>query len=598
MSKTWTAWLGAFCMAVIGGCGPAGETAPGADAGTEDPYVPVQTAYDDLAVAPKCNPDDSTQNCVEMSPDALRVDDEAKWNWQNARFDPATKVMSFDLAPGTTLDPRVAAGKMLVRTGRGRPPLMARILEVSQSGQAVSLKMGPRLPTLEVFPRGRLRFRAPLGADPSTLSQQQNGLAVLQAPLSLGTVGPSDCADNIYNQSLTTSGTNGSVSGSIKLDLTKCKFRLGAYVDTYVDWYGDNAKIEAVVGGTMSASLHAKLAANLTAGYTDSKKIWELATPLVFVVSGIPVALGVEVYAGYSVSGKANLTVEQGFDLDGKVEAGVGWKKSRSPQLYTLYTKELTFTKYGPLVTFNGNVTAKAWVKPRVTLEVPGIAGAFAAVQVYAQGDITSKSTSTSGSGVTANVCTDLYAGFSPSVGLYIDSLFVPGSDPVEVEYALTTTKTLVQADVCVSANASFASDCDPTSECCTDSQCPADSYGHPVECTKGSATSGGKYKYTCVVIRPEGFCTANGDCMDGSATTVDQCVDNGCVNAPLNLKASPAEYQGLTGLDSITPVPVPAKCNVDSDCDDRSYKTRDTCKKSGPLVGPLVAGVCQNTPY
>jgi len=591
-------WWAAACAAALSACGPGTEGTPdaGVDGGVDEAYVPVQTSYDDLATAPKCNPEDPTQNCVEMSPEAVRVDDEAKLNWQNVRFDPTTKVMSFDLAPGTTLDPRVAAGKMLVRSGRGRPPLMARILEVSQSGQTVSLKMGPRLKTKDVFPRGRLRFRAPLGAEPSTLSQNQNGLSVLQSPLSLGSVGPSDCAGNIFNQSVSSSG----VTGTVKVDLTKCKFRLGAYVDVSVDWYGSDAKIEAVLGGTLDAALHTKLTANLTGAYSQDKKLWELATPLVFSIGGVPFTLEVEVFAGYSLSGRANLTVEQGFDLNGSVEAGAGWKKNRSPQLYSVYRKEVNFTKFGPLVTFDGNVTAKAYVKPRVSLEALGIAGATASLKVFAEGQVTAHASSNTGSGsttVAAQVCTDLYAGLTPSVGLVIDPDFIPFMDPIEAEYDLSTTKALVQGDVCVSTNATYYSNCDQTSECCTDSQCADDPYGFPVQCTKGSATSGGKYTYTCVADRPEGFCEKNSDCSDSTSVTVDACVDHECVFEPLNIAASPGDYAGLTGLDSATPAAVPAKCNVNSDCDDGKLSTRDTCKKALPNAGPAVAGTCQNTP-
>ncbi|MEN9799483.1 MAG: hypothetical protein RL653_3180 [Pseudomonadota bacterium] len=561
-------------------CGNQEPTAP-------DPYVPVQTEWDDVGTAPRCNPDDRGQNCLEPQDNTVRMDDEFKLNFESADFDDTTGVLTLQLKPGASLDSRIKEGAFLYRGRRDRKPLLHKVDGLRREGQVVTLKLS-RAKARDAFKRGRIRVRMPL----SELNQSQqplgqDGLPLQVARQPLGvSVGPEDCSGVVFDKSFATV----TAVGSAKLELEKCKFLLSAWVDMVLEWdtlLVNVDKLEVVVGGSAEASLHTKLTLDLSAKYGEGKRIWE-GPEIPFSVGGLVLTVNPSLFAGYDLSAKANLTSTQGFDLTQSMEVGFGYSDRLG--WYSVDERTSTFSKYGPTVNFTGNITATAWVEPRLDLKAFGFVGGSVALKGFAEASVTGTATASAGT-YSGSICTDLDLGLTPKVGAVAElagiSLFA--------EYVeLATFETKIVDNACVAYTGPVPSDCDVDSACCTDGQCPA----HPdpdvtVQCEKGSATSGGKFTYSCVQYFPEGWCVPGDSCDDGWDVSQDACVDNRCEHVVPSVDEIIA-----AGVQDSPPVEVcmaPSCCYTNTDCADGNRATPDRCIKTGTLLGPNVKGTCKN---
>lgn len=370
-----------FLFVALAGCG---------DTST----VPVKTEFDDVAVAPRCAETDTGANCLELKANAVRVDDEAKLKWTRADFDEATGVLQLELAAGSALPDAVKPGAVLFRGRKDRRPLLHRVDDVQQDGARVRLRL-TRVTVKDAFERGRLRFRVPLGAKgPASSSQPlegdftRDGVAIARQPLDVS-IGPSDCSGNVFD----TAVVDARAQGQVRLDLTECRFVLTAWVDVVLRW--DSAvnldKLEVSVGGSVDAAMQAQLVASLNARFGANKRIWE-GPEIPVTVGGVLFTLNPSVYAGYDLSARADLTVQQGFSYTGSITEGFGWSDKR--KWYTIDERESAFTKYGPVVSFDGNVTATLWVKPRLDVKALGLVGGNIGLKAFAEGVITSTATS------------------------------------------------------------------------------------------------------------------------------------------------------------------------------------------------------------
>jgi hypothetical protein len=351
--------------------------------GCRTPYEPVATSWDDAAVAPMCSPTDPAQNCLETHAKAIRLDDELRHNFERADFDSATGVLRVELKAGTTLDPRFELGSFLYRGRKDKAPLLHRIDAVQQTGQTVTMRM-TKVSAKEVFPRGRIRARLPLSESTSSTSR-----SLRESPqAAVVGIGPQDCSGKVFDGKATyTVAPDGSpmYSGKSTLDLTSCRFRLTAWVDTILEWdtVAINVdKLEVSVGGGIDASLHSTLTLDLQGGVSDSKKIWDWPD-IPFNIAGILITISPTLYAGYDLSGRANLVSQQGFDLTDSIEVGFGY--SDINDWYSIDNRSSSFSKYGPTINFDGNVTATAWVKPELGLKAFGFVGGTIALKGFAR---------------------------------------------------------------------------------------------------------------------------------------------------------------------------------------------------------------------
>ncbi len=551
-----------------------------------DPYAPVTTPWDDVPTAALCNPQDPGQNCLEPTDLTVRMDDEFKLNFEAADFDDMSGVLTLRLKPGATLDPRIKEGAFLYRGRRDRKPLLHRVDGLRRDGDVATLKLS-RARARDAFKRGRVRARMPL----SELKQLGQPLGLDGVPLQVArqpleaTIGPADCSGIVFDKNF----ASVTAVGSAKLELLKCKFLLSAWVDVVLEWdtvLVNVDKLEVVVGGSADAALHTALTLDLSAKYAEGKRIWE-GPEIPFSIGGLVITVNPSLFAGYELSAKAKLTSTQGFDLTQSMEVGFGYSDRLG--WYSVDERTSTFTKFGPTVNFAGNITATAWVEPRLDLKAFGFVGGSVALKGFAQATVTGTATASGGT-YSGSICTDLDLGVTPKVGAVAElagiSLF---SEYVE----LGTFKTKLVNDACVAYTGPVPSDCDVASECCTDGQCPA----HPdpgvtVQCVKGSATSGGKFTYSCVEQYPEDWCVPGDTCDDGWEVSVDSCVDNRCSNE-------------VRGVDEITATKPPMQtgslclapgcCYTNSDCADGNRLTIDTCVKTGLLQGPNVKGSCSS---
>ena len=562
---------------------PAEESDTPADT---DAAEEVLTAYDDVPTAMRCPVDDDGTNCLERATNAFRVDDEATLGWDAADYDPDTERLSVLLKPGATLDDRFVEGAFLYRGRKDKKPLMHRITGVRVEGDRVQIGL-ERANVKEVFPRGRVRTRIPVGATPANL-RGRDGLPMAAGPADVS-VGTSDCSGTLFDTTIATVNAH----GTIDVSLTQCSFELYAWVDAVLVWDSltNLDRVEVSAGGGLDASLHAELTAALDATYGASKVIWN-GPEIPVTIGGLLITINPSLIGGYSLSAAAELSVAHGYDYSGSIEEGFGWSDRRG--WYTIDERESEFTRSGPDVYFDGNITAKVFLKPRLDVKAFGILGGFIAVEGFAKAELSSTAERVGGQ-FEGEVCADLVVGLQPSIGA-ICEIPVVNITVFEEEVKLPAFSRTIGADLCASWSGPAPTDCDPSSGCCTDGECPPNTEDPSltVSCDRGPQLVGGLYRYSCETHIPEGWCLTGSEtagdvtCDDGLEATVDECVENQCVNS----------YPLIDNLPVETHVACPAIavdcCFVDSDCNDGVPGTDDVCEKD-PGEGPNERGTCSH---
>jgi len=550
----------------------------------EDPTIPFKGEFDSLAVARKCKDQDDGTNCVEPASNAVRIDDERRLRWSGISYDKEKRLLEFDLAAGTTLDPRIVAGAFLYRGRRDRDQIMHRVIEVRQDGQHVGIKL-EEAKLKEVFRRGRIRARIPLEEAPaeSTPGMQQGALTA--------TLGKSDCSGNIFDKVVAVPAPY-AAAGNIKLDLDVCSFTLTAYVDAVLRWdaIANLDKLEIVVGGGLEAQLHAALDVDLTGKYGTSKTIWT-GPPIVFPIAGIPITATPSLIAGFDIDAAATIAIEAGFDYSASIKEGFGWSDKLG--WYTIDARTTTWSAFGPNVSFDGSLLATVYLKPRVDVKALGLVGGYVALKAFAEADLTSTAKKVNGK-YEGELCADLTVGVTPSIGA---SASIVGISLFDEEQTLFTLRKKLVTDACTDWSGPIPTDCDLASDCCSDGECPplaSDPYGTDT-CEKGNATTNGQFKYTCEHHFSDDFCLVaqENPCDDGSVLTTDSCIDYHCENVPINgLVNGPVQGAQAAGCR----VGDTSCCFVDSDCADGNPLTSDACEKTGD-AGINVSGSCTHTP-
>ena len=591
--------------------GPAADWL--ANTGCATPYEPIKTEFDEVGVAPICSPEDPGQNCVETHHKAVRMDDELALSFARTEFDATTHIFRAELKAGAELDPRLEVGAYLHRSRKDRSPLLHRIDSLIQKGQVVTMQLS-KAQGKDVFPRGRIKTRIPL-ADPSLKATPS--ASGLSPRLSTPPFGISDCSGNVFDTPFGAINSAGvQVAGNVKFDLTKCHFLLQAWVDASLDWDVaalDVDKVEVSVGGGVDAELDTKLVIDVNAAYATSKRIWQLPTPIVVPVGPIVLSVTPEINAGFSVSGKANLTALAGFKWTDEITVGLGYNDVN--KWYPINQRNNTFTHYGPTATFEGNVTARPWLELQTNVTAFGLLGGSVSLEGFAEATLTGTASTTAAGAVTGEVCAALDVGLVPRAGVVVE-LF--GADIWGQDWALATFTLPVVKKTCTPAAKAptIPSDAASNSQCFTDSQCtqPTDPT-ISASCVKGeknlSGANAGTYTYVCKTTYPANYCPY------GSSTADALCAANAAPRTPKSLipvcnasshrcetpdvEVPPASTAttpaGSTPIfDAAATCKAPGCCYVNSDCADGNAATIDTCEKTSALKGPSVKGVCAST--
>lgn len=581
--------------------------------GCATPYEPIRTEFDDVAVASMCSPDDPGQNCVETHHKAVRMDDELALGIARSEFDTTTNTLRMELKTGFELDPRIEVGAYLHRSRKDRSPMLHKVDALTRDGQLVTLQLS-KAQGKDVFPRGRIRTRVPL-SDPAGVAASRRSEE--SSRLSTPPFGISDCSGNVFNTPFGALNSNGvQVQGNVSFDLTKCHFLLQAWVDAYLEW--DVAainvdKVELSVGGSVDAEMDSKLVIDVNAAYGMSKRLWQLPVPIVVPVGPIALSVTPEINAGFSLTGKANLTSLAGFAWQDEITVGLGYSDVKD--WYPINQRNNTFTHYGPTASFEGNVTARPWLELQTNVTVFGLLGGSVSLEGFAKAQLTTTASTTSGGNVTGNLCASLDVGLVPRAGVVVE-LF--GADVWGQDWALASFSKTVVSNACGPASSapSVPTDAASNSECFTDSQCtqPSD-LTLSASCVKGdknlTGANAGKYTYVCKTNYPTDYC------LPGSNTIGDAyCQANAAPRTPISLLpvCSATTHRCVTpdveipSAVSTTTAPTspidtaaalckaPGCCYVNTDCSDGFAQTIDTCVKAGSLKGPDVKGVCAST--
>lgn len=560
-------------------CGPT--TQP-----TND-LVPQPNDWDDVPVASKCDPMNGTQNCLEPRANVVRIDDESRLNVESGAWDAASSTLTITLKPNASPDARIKAGTILYRSRKDRPPLLHKVEELSRSGRVVTMKLA-KVNLKDAFPRGRVRVRIPItdkaSLPPQPLTGQPNRL---QQPLEIA-LGPDDCSGTVLDKNIIDS-VPPLTQGRVKLDFTKCRFRLRAWVDAILEWdegFANLDKFELSVGGAVEASMHARLDVIATGEFGEKTRLWE-GPEIPVSVGGILVTINPSLFAGWRVDGEATLVVTHGFDMTDSIEVGFGY--SDRLDWYSIDERNSRFTEFGPNVTFDGRVTARAYLEPRLDVKAFGIAGATVTLETFGEARMTSTATSSGGTW-SGQLCTKLDVGVTPKIGAVVEVL---GVSLLNETMDLGTIRTTLVPNRCVAVNGPIPTNCDPASECCIDGQCGAPTEpGTTVRCKKGMATTNGRFRYRCETVYPENYCTRAADCADMAAVSVDECVDNQCRHTwpvPEAAAVGRATATASTGALCVAP----SCCHSKSDCADGSGMKKKCEKPQGSE--PDDTGVCRN---
>ncbi|MBL8923369.1 MAG: hypothetical protein JNJ54_31240 [Myxococcaceae bacterium] len=563
--------------AAILSCGPTQPT---------NDFIAQPNEFDDVPVATKCDPMNGSQNCLEPRANVVRIDDESRLNVESGAWDPATSTLTITLKANASPDARIKAGTILYRSRKDRPPLLHKVEELSRSGRTVTLKLA-RVQLKDAFARGRVRVRIPItdkaSLPPQPLTGQPNRL---QQPLEIA-LGPSDCSGNVMDKNIIDT-TPPFTQGRVKLDLTKCKFRLRAWVDAILEWdegFANLDKFELSVGGAIDASMHARLDIIATGGFGEKVRLWE-GPELPISVGGILVTINPSLYAGYRLDGEATLVVTHGFDMTDSIEVGFGY--SDRLQWYSIDERDSRFTEFGPNVTFDGRVKATAFIEPRLDVKAFAIAGATITLETFGEAKMTSTAT-VSGGAWSGQLCTKLDVGVTPKIGAVVEVL---GVSLLNETMDLGTIRTTLVPNRCAAVNGPVPTNCDPASECCIDGQCgnPTEP-GTTVRCKKGMATTNGRFRYRCETVYPENYCTRTADCADMAAVSVDECINNQCQHTwPISEQAAVSR---MATASSSALCLAPSCCHSKSDCADGSGMKKKCEKPQGSE--PDDPGTCRN---
>lgn len=553
-----------------------------------DAYVARQSAWDDVPSAARCRDEDDGTNCLEAHPRALRVDDEVSQGWAAVELNEAEQRLEITLEAGASLDPRIEVGTVLYRGRKDRKPLLHRVTAVQIDGDRVGLSL-TRAHVKEAFSRGRVRTRIPIGSPATPPPPARDGLPLAPAPIQR-TLGVSDCSGTVFD----TFVASPQAQGELKLDLTTCRFELNAWVDAVLVWDSavDVDHLEVSVGGGIDAALTAELTAALNGGIRQSKAIWSWPE-IPITIGGLVITINPELHAGYAFDAAAELTVTQGFEYSTEITEGFGW--SDRAGWYTIDERNSTFTPIGPDVYFDGNLTARAFLEPRLDIKAFGIVGGFVSVEAFGEATLSSTADRVSGE-YEGELCVDLEVGLAPKIGA-ICEIPVVNITLFEEEMRLAEfTKKLVD-DVCVDWGGPPIADCNPSSPCCTDAECPKDPNDPDltVTCERGGAYDDGSYRYSCETQRPDDWCLEGNEllgdalCDDGATFTIDECIDDRCVHR------SPYDDE-LGAAPAATVCPAFANCcYVNTDCADGDIDTIDRCDKDEAGAGPEVRGTCSH---
>lgn len=575
-SKSWAALWAAV---VLSSCGPTT---------TEDPYAETKTEWDDVGAALKCSPTDPTQNCLEPRANTLRIDDEARLKIESASWDEATSTLSVRLKAGAKFDERLKVGTILYRGRKDRRPLMHRVDELTIDGRDATLKLS-RVTVKDAFKKGRLRSRLYLSETSTTGQPLTAKPGVNQQPLEIA-LGPSDCSGTVVDANVMQSPSPAQPAGAgghVTLELTRCKFRLRAWVDAVLEWddgFANLDKFELTVGGEVDAAMHARLQAIVSGAIGQQYRLWE-GPEIPFTVAGIVITINPSLFAGFNVSAEANLVVEQGFDMTDSLTVGFGY--SDRLDWYSIDERDSRFTEYGPNVTFEGRLDATAFVLPRLDVKAFGIVGATVTLKTFATAKLRSTATG-SGNQVSGELCRSLDLGVSPAIGAVVE---IFGIEFFNDTMTLATVKFPLVQNRCTPFTGNVPTNCDPSSECCLDAQCPITEPGTTTRCKKGpNEVAPGLFRYHCETQYPDRYCTRDDQCNDMKVVTTDACVDYSCafITDDAHTAASRSTATATAGVLCLAP----GCCQENSDCADGQQPRKRCAKHADATINST--GTCQ----
>ncbi len=103
-----------------------------------------------------------------------------------------------------------------------------------------------------------------------------------------------------------------------------------------------------------------------------------------FMIGPVPMFVGLSFYAGFETVLNLSGTFETGFDVNASVEFGAKYYQS---QWSTIWEKSASFNQHPITWSYDGNVFARAYVAPRVSVTIAGVVGPYLEVEPYLEFD-------------------------------------------------------------------------------------------------------------------------------------------------------------------------------------------------------------------
>jgi|GEM_PF-5600805 len=513
-----------------------------------------QPEYDDVQIPLSCEGVDLEDECVEPMPEAVRLDAEERLGFEEITFDRDAMAIKMRLAPGAELHEKIRPGAPIYRARRDRKPFMAIIESVDRRDREVRIKVR-RADFEEVFKEGRVHTTVTITQEmmvPADAVGPTQEMAEMQERMQgLNPIVGFDCTRKLIDEGVFV-GTD--LLANIELELEQCHFSLTGDATAILQW-GPNRTTYFEVSLSAGLELILEAAASVTLGEGQSfvplekeKKITTFSSIALPIKGGLSLSIIPELYGGVYFNSNTDIHASAGFEYDASATVGFSWTGG-GIGFKDLTKTESNFQQIGPEFSQSGSATFGVYLKPQLTLSILGTLSGNAALKGYAE--VTSDGTGefNSDGEFEGELCYELYAGFTPSVGLDLQIPIIK-TKLVDKDWEFKG-KEYKLADGCIASDVQLASpNCGRGTECRVDADCigPGVTSCQIYDCNSSC---------TCSVSERPGCCSTNEDCDDGVASTLDVCDKSVglCLNSP------------ITGY-----------CDQDTDCNDNSVLTEDLC--------------------
>jgi len=147
-------------------------------------------------------------------------------------------------------------------------------------------------------------------------------------------------------------------------------------------WLTGLKHMEFVASGMVESDFDFYIQCTQAVNYAKSIPIGPPFTVLV-PIGPIPVTVTLKFYLGFNANMEAEIYATAGYDSNYEVAFGAEYNKNASPQWQAIWERDADFIPHNPTFSIHGELSAKTYVKPELSLTIAGVAGTTLYVDPY-----------------------------------------------------------------------------------------------------------------------------------------------------------------------------------------------------------------------